>query len=406
MKPRILFLVPSYACNAVTGGGQRTLLLYEALTRHNEVDTFVIDDWGGVGEDKNFDKGASQYLRIERPGQHGLAKIVDRFNPPLADTVSTALRGRRSLYEAGNISIDAMGYDLVVARYLRPAARVGIFRSGFDKPIIVDIDDRDDQVLDARLAETKNPVIRRMLTKHRDDMVTIFNELTQKAAHLWVVTQDDRASIVHPSISLLPNIAFTLPAQSPPPAGEGQTILFVGAGGHRPNVDGMTRFVEKAWPSIRAEVPEAKLRIVGSGDWERFGDRFNVDGVTVVGLVDDVAREYERSNVAICPVFEGGGSKIKVLEAFGYNRPIVTASHSGRGFVSELVNDALLTGDDEMGLASSCLHLLRHPQEAAAHAAKGRKIVEQLYSREAFFDAVTTGINLALGQPSSTSGRS
>lgn len=385
MKPRILFLVPSYACDPDSGGGQRSLLLYNVLCESFIVDTIIIDQWGAQGNEVRFQNGGgARYHRVTRPGKRGLARLVHMINPDRADTLSTLLHGRKILYEVSGTPVDFTGYDAIVSRYLRTAARVGALKKGVQVPVLIDVDDRDDQVLDARLVETKNPIIRSLLRRHRDDMAVLFRELIAQAEHLWTVTEEDRKAIDHPSISLLPNIPYDIPAEVLPMPETGETILFIGAGGHRPNVQGVQRFVQQAWPLIRRARPDATMRIVGSGDWENHADRLSAPGITIVGHVDDISEEYARANIAICPVFEGGGSKIKVLEAFAYNRPIVSAVHSARGFVSELTEGAILCASNEAELAKHCITLLANPTEARARASRGREVVLEKYSQAHF----------------------
>lgn len=399
MKPRILFLAPSYACAPVTGGGQRTMLLYNALADAYAVDALVVDEWGAQGADKLFAHGGFDYLRVTRPGKRGVVGLLPGVNPAAADKLAMVLYGRKVSYRRdAKAAVDFGAYDLIVSRYLRPAAQAGALEDGVETPTLIDIDDRDDQVLDARLAESRNPATRAMLKRHRDEMRILFRELTERAAHLWVVTETDRTAISHRSVSLLPNIPFHIPADAPPRPRSSHTLLFVGAGGHRPNIEGVFRFVDKAWPAILAAAPNARLRIVGSGPWARHAEKLSAPGVSLIGAVDDLAAEYADAAIAVCPVFEGGGSKIKVLEALAHNCPVVSTIHSARGFVSDLTERALVTAPDEAGMATACIALLRDPAAAAARAAAGREIVLANYSRGGFAAAVLAACRRVLDE--------
>jgi hypothetical protein len=53
-------------------------------------------------------------------------------------------------------------------------------------------------------------------------------------------------------------------------------------------------------------------------------------GVQLLGFQDDLARLYQRTRAAICPV-EGTGTKIKVIEALAAARPVFVAPGALRG---------------------------------------------------------------------------
>ena len=51
----------------------------------------------------------------------------------------------------------------------------------------------------------------------------------------------------------------------------------------------------------------------------------------MAGYVDDVCEFYKRGNIAINPVYQGTGLKIKTLEAISYGKIIVVHPHSVAG---------------------------------------------------------------------------
>jgi len=82
-------------------------------------------------------------------------------------------------------------------------------------------------------------------------------------------------------------------------------------------------------------------------------------------------------------VREGGGSKIKVVEAAKYARPVVATEHSARGLAPEFVA-AMAVSDTGEGFANACLAHL-HDAQGAQHAGAQLHALEQaLYSREAW----------------------
>ena len=198
----------------------------------------------------------------------------------------------------------------------------------------------------------------------------MFQRYLKDVQLLWVVTPDDRLKSFEGVQRVAPNVALSLPgAEKVVPAGEGRTVLFVGGAGHRPNVDGVRWFLTACWPRIVARKPDAAFRLVGGGDWAgALGDAARLPGVSLAGRVEDLGPEYSAARLAVVPVPDGGGSKIKLVEACAFSRPVVSTAHGVRGFETTL-GAGLRIHDDAAAFAEACLELLLAPETASAEGA-------------------------------------
>jgi glycosyltransferase involved in cell wall biosynthesis len=186
-----------------------------------------------------------------------------------------------------------------------------------------------------------------------------------------------------------PDRAASVPAPAP-------VILFVGTYMHAANRDGLRHFVAHCWPAIRDLVPDARLRIVGSGGWEAEGGRLGtVPGVEIVGAVRELEDEYVRAALCVVPLLEGSGTKIKVLEALMYGRPVVASQHSTRGFEA-LLGDGLVGAVDDSQMILECVACLRDVEGGRARALRGRERVAIDYSDEAVLRSVRLGMESAM----------
>ena len=150
------------------------------------------------------------------------------------------------------------------------------------------------------------------------------------------------------------------PATAPEPS-QGSTVLAVGSWWYGPNRHGMQRFLEHDWPRVRAALPAARLRIVGSG-----GDDLVEtvpDGVDVVGFVDDLEAVYRDAVAVLAPARSGGGSQLKLVGALSHGRIVVGPAFLARERTPDLPSGAFWTGDD---MAASILRLVRSPDERHA----------------------------------------
>jgi polysaccharide biosynthesis protein PslH len=130
-------------------------------------------------------------------------------------------------------------------------------------------------------------------------------------------------------------------------ADEPLRILFVGSVAYRPNHQGLEWFVAEVLPLLRREVP-AVVDVVGSPPRRFAGDT----GVVLHGSVDSLLPFYERSHAAIVPVLYGSGTRLKVLEAMAYGRPVVATAVGAEGLPVS-AGDHYLQADDAFAFAAA-----------------------------------------------------
>jgi glycosyltransferase involved in cell wall biosynthesis len=157
---------------------------------------------------------------------------------------------------------------------------------------------------------------------------------------------------------------------------EGERVLFFGTLSWRPNIEGVRRFVADAWPGVRARRPAARLRIAGPRSREHVGDLHAPgDGVEVLGVVEDLAAELAATRVVVAPLWIGGGTRIKVLEAMAAARPVVGTAVGVEQIGFRDGVDGLVA-DDPAGLAAAVAQLLEDDALAARCASAARAAVQ------------------------------
>jgi glycosyltransferase involved in cell wall biosynthesis len=372
------------------GAAQRTELLRRSLSGFGPVDLLVVNE---DGDDlRTCDPSVVAVLRA-RPSAQGscwtrlpgpvgrlctvLAHVKDTYAPcpAAAERVVGLLRERR--------------YDLVVVRYLRTACLVAVHRIRAT-PTILDFDDVDWLVFDSQLSEQPWPGWRgrcgAALVRWR-----LHRQCVRAAAafdSVWVTSSPDEAAVHPVRARVLPNIPFALAENEPPCPCEAdsQVLLFVGLLSYAPNVRGMDRFLGCVWPAVRRAVPGASLRVVGAQLDERLRVRWGAaGGVTVVGPVDDLRPEYARAAATIAPIYQGGGTKIKVLESLALGRACVATPQAVRGHESVVRDrDMAWVGRTDEELAEGCVQLLSSHRLREQMARAGREAVEKAFSFASF----------------------
>lgn len=114
-------------------------------------------------------------------------------------------------------------------------------------------------------------------------------------------------------------------------SGKVKKLLFVGSS-YYPNVIGIRWFVKNVLPELDKNI---QLIIVGRG-LEFLKTEFQDSRVNVVGTVETPVPYYLDADIFIAPLFDGGGMKVKSIEAISYGKCFVGTEESLHGFWEEL----------------------------------------------------------------------
>lgn len=149
------------------------------------------------------------------------------------------------------------------------------------------------------------------------------------------------------------------------------SMIFVGGLSWYPNASAMRLFVQQIWPKLVSQRPKAELKIIGRHPPPDIVTAAQQDErIKVMGYVDDIRPVVAASMVYVCPIFDGGGTKLKMIDAMGMGKAIVAHPVAAEGLGLEHGRNVLLS-DDPAKLAEYCIQLfddpvLRHSLGAAA----------------------------------------
>lgn len=147
-------------------------------------------------------------------------------------------------------------------------------------------------------------------------------------------------------IEVVPN-GVDLQYFSPPPVEPDPfSMVFCGMMDWAPNDQGMTWFLDKVWPIVKARQPRATLTVVGSRPSAALQRRAG-GGVTVTGYVEDVRPPVAHGQVYVVPLLVGGGTRLKAVEAMSMRKAIVTTSVGCEGIDLRQEESALFADEPE-----------------------------------------------------------
>jgi len=157
-------------------------------------------------------------------------------------------------------------------------------------------------------------------------------------------------------------------------------VLYVGNFTWLQNIEAVTDLVEKVWPKIKKEVPEAVLWIVGMHMTDYIKNLKSKD-IEVTEGMPDIREAYRNSSVLVTPIKGPGGTRLKILEAMASSLPVVTTTVGAEGLGVENDREALIN-DNLEDLAKSAVRVLKNETLAKRLGETGRKFVEEQYTWE------------------------
>ena len=171
----------------------------------------------------------------------------------------------------------------------------------------------------------------------------------------------------------------TTPAPAPQP-GEDDLLFFVGSN-TAPNIVGLEWFFREIWPQIREKRPSARLKVAGSVT-RAIGAA--PEGVTMLGVVGDLAPFYAEAGVVISPLYTGSGLKIKLVEALAAGKAVVGTNITAQG-VETQVAGAMVIADEPGAFADACVRLLENKTARAVLATSALQRANAHFSAAACF---------------------
>ncbi|MBP3764047.1 MAG: glycosyltransferase [Bacteroidales bacterium] len=111
---------------------------------------------------------------------------------------------------------------------------------------------------------------------------------------------------------------------------EPDSLFHIGAMDWMPNRESIKWLLDEVWPLVHAQVPQAKLYLAGRKMPEQWMQS-HIEGVTVVGEVDDAMQFIGSKKINVVPLLSGSGIRVKIIEAMSAGKAVVTTTVGAQG---------------------------------------------------------------------------
>jgi glycosyltransferase involved in cell wall biosynthesis len=155
-------------------------------------------------------------------------------------------------------------------------------------------------------------------------------------------------------------------------------LVFTGKMDYRPNVDGARWFADAILPRIHAQIPQARLYVVGQKPHASLQTLCEKEGIEVTGWVPEVQPFLHAAGVYVAPLRMGSGTRLKILEAMAAGCAVVATPIAAAG-LNEDARRAIRLAEGEEAFAAAVIDLLRQPERRAELGAQAQRVVRQHY---------------------------
>jgi glycosyltransferase involved in cell wall biosynthesis len=179
-----------------------------------------------------------------------------------------------------------------------------------------------------------------------------------------------------------------------PTEGPTDGIALLGGTDWFPNLDGLQYFTEAILPRIRQRLPGVRVVSVGRARAAEIRE-YREHGIELTGYVDDIRPWIQGARCVVVPLRAGGGSRLKILDAWAMGKPVVTTSIGCEGLsAQDGVNVAVR--DDPAAFADAVLRILEEPDVERQLASAGRSVAVNSYSWDAIGQRMLTAYEALL----------
>jgi polysaccharide biosynthesis protein PslH len=380
---RILFLTFQFPYPPFSGAGIKTLSLLDHLRTNREVHLLSLrrgplsesqQEWAGnlseaqtveLNKPRNARSLLTSYvarvpLRIERNRSAGMARLVEE---------------QLNSFRPDALFIDGLSMAQYVPERFRAQALLHEHNAEY--------------LIWQRQSEIESGLRRWVASREAVRLRCYEASLVRRFGTVFAVSEDDRRTLIdlgaEPGrVGVLPNIPDRTLLDTPAPAfaDTQPVILYFGTLSWQPNIEGLERILTSIFPPVRAKLPEARLVVAGTGASRELAAHVAAtEGAEFCGQVDDPEPLYRNARVLVDATHSGGGTRLKVLNAFARGIPVAASAVAAEG-LEVIPGEHLLVAEGDPQMVTDILSLLHDADRWQAVSRNARALIRARYVAE------------------------
>jgi glycosyltransferase involved in cell wall biosynthesis len=155
----------------------------------------------------------------------------------------------------------------------------------------------------------------------------------------------------------------------------GRIVLFMGLPSFKPNKEAIDFLINKVFPMVVKEFPEAELAIIGGKL------RVKKDWLINPGTIpfEEIPAFIKASEVCVAPIFSGSGTRLKILEYMAASKPVVSTTKGAEG-IAVASNKSLMIAENVDEFKEKILCFFKHHELRDQIGRAGEMVIRSDYS--------------------------
>ena len=170
-------------------------------------------------------------------------------------------------------------------------------------------------------------------------------------------------------------------------------LLYVGALSWHPNAAAADYLARTVLPDVRRTFPDAVLQLVGRDPNAATTALGALPGVEVHGNVPDVGPYLERASLLAVALDSGGGTRLKILEAFAAGLPVVSTPVGCEGINAQHAEHLWMVPHERF--SAGIVAVLSDPIGASERALRARRLAHERYDWSALSEDACQAVEAA-----------
>lgn len=387
---RVLWLSHLVPYPPVSGALQRSFHLLSGVAARHEVTLLAFNQRKLLGTEEAVTAARAALEAIcRRVVVHPIP--ADRSRLARARLVGRALLSS-SPYVARWLDLSAYRADLLAAVRREAFDLVHVDTVGLaphariagDLPVALNHHNVESHMMARRAEREASPLARAFFRREAAKLRRLEQAHAGCAGINLVVSELDRSRLLAAApgatVTVCPNgtdPVYFRPGGTGPEEGH---LLFLGGMSWYPNLNGVRYFVREVWPRLVRRAARAKLTVVGADPPDDLRRLAATDPrIRLTGQVADVRPYFDRADIFVCPILDGGGTRVKVLDAMAMAKPIVSTTLGCEGLDLAPERDYLAADTPEAFVEQIC-RLIDDSRLRAAMGERGRRVVLEQYA--------------------------
>jgi len=160
---------------------------------------------------------------------------------------------------------------------------------------------------------------------------------------------------------------------------EPNTLVFAGSLDWYPNISGLRFFVRETWPLLKEKSPGIRLYVAGRSPVPEIVRLAKSDpAIELIADPPDIRPWVWRASVFICPIIDGGGTRLKILDALAMGKAVVSTPTGCEGLRFQ-GGGPVLVSNQRVEFISQTLHALNDKALRRDLGLRGRALAQAVY---------------------------